>query len=68
VAVGRLSAMVANGGGRCVGVFFMRASGSLSADLEGSATATDRTRGRYPSWWLCFRVVGVGGGRRVGAA
>ena len=48
------------------GNFITRASASLSADLGRSATAADRTRGRYAYWWLCFRVVGVGGGRGVG--
>ena len=49
------------------GDLFTQASASLTVDLERSATAMDCIRSQYPSQWLCFRVVGIGGGHGVGA-
>jgi hypothetical protein len=48
--------------GKCI----MRTIASLTANLDKSAVAADNNTGRYLSWWLYFRVVGVGGGGRWG--
>ncbi len=40
--------------------FVMQTITSLAADLDGAVAAAEYNKGRYSSWWLYFKVVGVG--------
>jgi hypothetical protein len=41
--------------------FFMQMVASLAANLDGAAAAAEYNKSQYLSWWLYFKVVGVGG-------
>jgi hypothetical protein len=41
--------------------FVMQTVASLAANLDGAAAAAEYNKGQYLSWWLYFKVVGVGG-------
>jgi hypothetical protein len=38
----------------------MQTVASLAANLDGAAAAVEYNKGPYLSWWLYFKVVGVG--------
>jgi hypothetical protein len=41
--------------------FVMQMVASLAANLDGAVAAVEYNKGQYSSWWLYFKVVGVGG-------
>jgi hypothetical protein len=41
--------------------FVMQTVASLAANLDGAAVAAEYNKGQYSSWWLYFKLVGVGG-------
>jgi hypothetical protein len=40
--------------------FVMQTVASLAANLDEAAAAAEYNKGQYLSWWLYFKVVGVG--------